>query len=163
MSPAIRRGSIFVFMALALVALGYRLFEARAMTRPGPAVVTAPRAAAVRPPGRRPIAREILAAGLELTAGQRRELESLARAWERDAAPLDLRVAGAQADFDAFMTARQGRVSVAELQERSLALRGVSAELRERRRAHTEASLNVLTIAQREALRGAARASGGAQ
>lgn len=162
MMPSIRRRSLVVLVALALLPLGYRLFEARAMTRPGPVVTAQSPVTAVRVPAPRPTARDILAAGLELTVDQRRALDALARAWERDAAPLDRRVAAARADLQAFMAAHQGRTTITELQDRSAELRAAGAELRERRERHSTASQNVLTTAQRDALRRVS-ASGGAQ
>lgn len=109
-----------------------------------------------------PVARDVLASGMALTAAQRRELEALATAWERESVTLEAAVRDASAEFDRFAarTRAEGRTSLAEVQRQSAELRERSAELRARRRIHSDAALAVLTDEQRRQVsstRGGAR------
>jgi hypothetical protein len=144
--------SVLVAAAVVLGALAWP-GPAAAPGRPARAPVARPAAPAVAP-APPPTARDVLAAGVALDAAQRRELEGLAREWERASATLEAAVRAARDEFDRFAaTARAGgRTSLAELQQRSAELRELSAELRARRQAQSDAALAVLTDDERRAI-----------
>ncbi len=156
MKIRIRHVYAVVAVALAVVALTYVVRDARGVSHPAPVVLTSTAPAAVPPPRDAGYgARDILARSTGLSARQRRALGDLAREWEREETVLDGRLRTAKAAFEQFMaTAQQkGRISMAEIQSASADLRDISAELRERRTMHSDASMKVLTPAQREVMR----------
>ena len=166
MRTGIRHVYVVASLALAVAALAYVVRDTRGVSGPAPVVLTSTRPGAVSPREPRYVARDLLAKSPGLSAQQRRALGDLARDWEREESALDGRLQAAQATFEQFMTmARQkGRISVAEIQSASADLREVSAELRERRAMHSEASMSVLMPAQREAMRrGPAGPAGGSR
>jgi hypothetical protein len=155
-----------IALALAVVAVGYVAWETRGVTHPAAVLLGSTRT--VPAPAREVgyVARDLLARATGLSHDQRGALGELARDWEREEATLDRRLQAAREEFEQFMTAAQqkGRISVAEIQSTSAVLRDISAEMRERRTMHSEASMNVLTAVQRESIRrGAAPASGGSR
>jgi hypothetical protein len=101
-----------------------------------------------------PLARDVLASGLPLSAAQHRELEALATQWERESTPLAAAVSAAADEFDRFAAAAKaaGRTSLAEVQQRSAELRELSAELWAHRQVQGDGALAVLTDAQRRQL-----------
>ena len=101
-----------------------------------------------------PLARDVLASGLSLSAAQHRELEALASQWERESTALEAAVGAAAEEFDRFAAAAKaaGRTSLAEVQQRSAELRELSAELRAHRQVQVDGALAVLTDAQRRQL-----------
>ena len=109
---------------------------------------------AARPVPPPPLARDVLASGLSLSAAQHRELEALATQWERESTTLEAAVGVAAEEFDRFAAAAKaaGRTSLAEVQQRSAELRELSAELRARRQVQGDGALAVLTDAQRRQL-----------
>lgn len=113
------------------------------------------RAAPAPLPGRPPLARDVLASGIPLSAAQLRELEALAAQWERESTALETDVRAASAEFDRFAATAQaeGRTSLAEVRRRSAELRELSAELRARREVQSDAALAVLTDAQRRQMK----------
>jgi hypothetical protein len=92
---------------------------------------------------------------LGLDADQVRRLQRLASEWTADVAGLEAALREAQAEFEQFAAAAKagGGASLPEIQRRSADLQGVSAELRERRSAHSRRALEVLTDVQRAVLR----------
>ena len=166
MKIRIRHVYAVVAVALAAVALTYVVRDARGVSHPAPVVLTSTPPAAVPPRDAGYGARDILAKSTGLSAQQRRALGELAREWEREETVLDDRLRAAKAEFEQFMaTAQQkGRISMAEIQSASADLRDISSELRERRTMHSDASMKVLTPAQREVIgRSAPVRSGGSR
>lgn len=140
--------SLFIAGAVLVAAVSWLMLQPRAQHapfRPPKTAVPATR------PSRPPIANDVLASGVALTAAQRQELEALATAWGRESAALEDAVRAAGADFDRFAakTQAEGRTNLAEVQRQSAELRERSAELRERRQMHSDAALAVLTNEQR--------------
>ena len=86
---------------------------------------------------------------------QAARLRTLDRAWRADVESLEAALRAASAEFEQFVAEarRGGGASVPELQRRSADLQALSAELRERRAAHSRQAVETLTDAQREALR----------
>jgi len=101
-----------------------------------------------------PLARDVLASGLPLSAAQHRALVALATQWERESTTLEAAVGAAAEEFDRFAAAARaaGRTSLAEVQQRSAELRELSADLRAYRQAQGDGALAVLTDAQRRQL-----------
>jgi hypothetical protein len=103
-----------------------------------------------------PTARAILDRGAELslTRDQKARLEALDRRWQAEAGRLEVAVHREEGTFGRFMQEAQtdGKTSVQEIQRRSADLRELSETLRERRRQHAEAALDVLTETQRQVL-----------
>jgi hypothetical protein len=92
---------------------------------------------------------------LRLRPEQTARLRTLAEEWRAETGPLEAALQAASAEFDRFAAeARKGGgASVPELQRRSADLQALSAELRERRAAHSLRAEETLTDAQRELLR----------
>jgi hypothetical protein len=86
---------------------------------------------------------------------QTTRLRTLDRAWRADVASLGAALQAASAEFERFVAEarRGGGASVPELQRRSADLQALSAELRERRAAHSLQAIEILTEAQQDALR----------
>jgi hypothetical protein len=120
---------------------------------PGAAPRTANTTAWARAPLTAPPTAALIMAteGLRLTPTQRAALASRASRWAREAEALDAEVAGATKEFEGFMRDAQdkGRTTLAEVRARSEALQSISAELRERRRRHSDDALSVLDEGQR--------------
>ncbi len=152
MTPRARYLSTTV--ALLAVAVAYVVLQGWP-ERPGPPR-PAPAARPAAPPPAPPTAREILDRGadLSLTRDQAARLEALDREWSREAGELQAAIREAEREFTAFAKqAQAGRgASVREIQQRSADYSHLSALLRERRRRHGEAALEVLTEDQRSRL-----------
>ncbi len=147
----------YLATTLLLLAIGLGVGLSQWQARPAPP----------RPPSRSgelparpplpPTALEVLqrAGELGLDAEQVRRLQRLAREWTADVAGLEAALREAQAGFEQFAAAAKsgGGASLPEIQRRSADLQGVSAELRERRSAHSRRALEVLTDVQRAVLR----------
>lgn len=153
---SIRQHALTAGAALAIVAVGWTIFQARAErpkpSLPGPVAITRPAPGALPP-----TARHILDGGvrLDLTAVQETRLRALEATWARESAAMQARIDAALADFSRFMdeARARGRTSLPEIQRRSAAIGELSAELRERRRVHAEAAAEILTVWQRTRLR----------
>jgi hypothetical protein len=120
------------------------------LERPAPGVRVARQPGA--PPPRILTAREILDRRSELAVApaQIARLETLDRQWKERNRDLDAALEAAQQEVSRYMQAQAaGRTSLAELERRSADFRELSAELRERRRLHAEAAMEVLTEPQR--------------
>jgi hypothetical protein len=146
MRPAAR--SILTAAAVLMAALSWDALQ------PGPRRPALDVVKTTVPPGRPsppPLARDVLASGVPLSASQRGELQALAMRWEQASAPLETAVRAASEEFDRFAakTRAEGRTSLAEVQRRSAELRELSAELRARRQAQSDGALAVLTDGQR--------------
>ena len=137
-----------IMSALATV---YLLWQPTAV-RPAPP--RPPKAASVPALTPRYTARDLLGTSLLLQALQVQRLEALATTGDEERTLLETSLALAQREFEEFMTdaTRGNRVRLAEVQARSVELRQLSAELRERRAAHEVVALAVLTPEQRAAL-----------
>ncbi len=142
-------------LALLAIGLGFGLSQGR--TRPAP---PRPPARDAHVPARLvlpPTAEESLgrAEALRLRSGQATRLRTLADAWREELERLEAALQAASAEFDQFAAGarRGGGASVPELQRRSADLQALSAELRERRAAHSLRAVEILTDAQRELLR----------
>ena len=142
-------------LALLAIGLGFGLSQGR--TRPAP---PRPPARDAHVPARLvlpPTAEEILgrAEALQLRPGQATRLRKLADEWRVETERLEAALQAASAEFDQFAAGarRGGGASVPELQRRSADLQALSAELRERRAAHSLRAVEILTDAQRELLR----------
>jgi hypothetical protein len=143
-------------LALLVIGLGFGLSQWR--TRPS--ALLKPPARNARVPARlgHPLtAAEVLnqAESLGLRPQQTARLQILDRGWRVDVESLETALRAASAEFERFVAeARKGGgASVPELQRRSADLQMLSAELRERRAAHSRQAIEILTDAQREALR----------
>jgi hypothetical protein len=142
-------------LALTAIAVGYFLIQGTP-TRPGPHLD--PRRVATTPiaPPNLPTAHSLLARGaaLSLTTAQTARLEALERRWKAEAAGLEATLQHEEAAFAQFMQEAQaaGKTSVQEIQRRSADLRALSESVRERRRLHADAVLDVLTESQRQML-----------
>jgi Spy/CpxP family protein refolding chaperone len=143
---------VVVMLILAGLAVGGVALQ-RAPARPAP---PRPAAGAVAAPAATPryTARDLLATPVALEPAQRRRLERLDTAWDREIEPLDAAIAASRTEFEAFMAeaAQRNGASLAEIQARSADVRELSAQLRERRAAHEAAALELLTPEQRAAL-----------
>lgn len=142
-------------LALLAIGLGYGLVQqwtrhpalrlpARAEASGHPAPYVAP-----------PTAWEILGheGELALTPDQRGRLSVLDRQWKQEAAGVQAVAEAAGRDLSQFLQAQgSGKLSLQELQRRSAGYRGISQELRELRRRHTEAAANILTESQQRTL-----------
>jgi hypothetical protein len=141
-----------IAVAVAALAVGYSVWPAP-VTRSRPIV---PARTSEVPPPPRYGARELLAAGLDLSTTQRTALMHLAAEWDEESTGLEDRIRAARVEFETFMeTTKQRRgASVAEIQARSADLREMSGILRQRSEAHRAAALAVLTSDQRQRLGG---------
>ena len=144
---------IAVTLVLAVLVVGYVMLR-QAPARSAPPRPVAERAVPLMAGTSRYTARDLLAAPLALGPAQRKQLEGLAGAWDREAGPLDAAIAASRTEFEAFMAeaARRNGARLADIQAQSADLRELSAQLRERRAAHAAAALDVLTPGQRAAL-----------
>jgi hypothetical protein len=91
---------------------------------------------------------------LDLRGDQRARLETLDRLWRREISGLEAEIREAEHEFSDFAREMQGRrgVTAQEIQRRGTEFSQLSAELRERRRRHSEAALRVLADWQRTRL-----------
>jgi hypothetical protein len=99
-------------------------------------------------------AREILdRADLTLTAEQRGRLESLDRRWREETAGVGHELKEAEEEFSRFLADAQakGGVSVLEIQRRSEEVRRLGAVLRQERKQHSKAAVQILAKIQRGA------------
>jgi hypothetical protein len=161
----IGRRSMAAALTLAIVAVGWMVLSPR-RPRPSPLVPTLTTVSRPAPATLPPTARDILEGGmlLDLREAQRTRLRALDAEWTKQSAAAQARLDGAVADFARFMDeARGGRTSLSEIQRHSAEISALSADLRERRRVHAEASAGVLTARQRGRLDGltVSRVSGG--
>jgi hypothetical protein len=151
----IQQHSLTAAAALAIVAVGWTLFQGRAdrpkLSLPRPVAIT--RLAPVAVP---PTARDILDSGalLDLRAAQETQLRALDATWARDSTAIQAQLDAATADFSRFMDEKRGRgrTSVQEVQRRSAGISELSTALRERRQIHAEAAAAILTHWQRTRL-----------
>jgi hypothetical protein len=155
MNPHLR--SLSATLALVAVATAYVLLQSRG-ERPAPRL-PAPALSAARPaalPAAPPTAREILdrAVMLDLGGHQLVRLEALDRLWRREIGGLEAAIHEAERELSGFMKEAQGSkgASIQAIQRRSMEFTQLSADLRERRRAHSEAALRVLADWQRHRL-----------
>jgi len=143
-------------LALLAIGLGFGLSQWRAR----PSALPKPPTRDARVPARpahHPTAGEVLsrAEALQLRPEQAARLRTLDRAWRTDVERLEAALRTASTEFEQFVAeARKGGgASVPEVQRRSADLQALSAELRERRAAHSRQAVETLTDAQRDALR----------
>ena len=156
MNPHLR--SLTATLALVAVATAYVLLQSRS-ERPAPRL-PAPALSAARPaalPAAPHTAREILdrTVMLDLWGHQLVRLEALDRLWRREISGLEAAIHEAERELSGFMKEAQGSkgaTSIQEIQRRSLEFTQLSADLRERRQAHSEAALRVLADWQRHRL-----------
>jgi hypothetical protein len=148
----------YLLTTLALLALGVGV--GLSQWRDRPSVLPRPPARDVRVPAhpaQPPTAGEVLSRAevLQLRPEQAARLRALERAWRADVASLEAALGAASADFERFVAdaRRGGGASVLEFQRRSADLQALSAELRERRAAHSRHAVETLTNAQRDGLR----------
>jgi hypothetical protein len=82
-------------------------------------------------------------------------LDRLAREWATEMAQLEAAIQEARAEFEQFTIGARtgGGASLPEIQRRGADLQALSVELRERRLAHSQRTMELLTDAQRSALR----------
>jgi len=154
---SIRQHSLTAATALAIVAVGWTLFQARGdrpkLSLPRPAAITRPARVALPP-----TARDILGNGLllDLTGAQETRLRALDATWTREVTAIQAQLDAATADFARFMDEARGRgrISMPEIQQHAAEISELSAELRERRRIHAEAAAAILTEWQRSRLGG---------
>jgi hypothetical protein len=146
--------SVTAALALVVVAAGFSVYLGR-MDRAGPARPT-PALPAARPPAVSPgplTAREILGQRvvLDLRGDQIVRLEALDETWRREAGELEALVRQAELEFSRFASESQRSrgASLPEIQRRSVAFSGLSAEVRQRRQQHAEAAIGVLDESQR--------------
>ena len=151
---SLRTRYLVTTLALLAIGLGFGLSQGR--TRPAPA---RPPARAAHAPPRLvlpPTAEEILgrAEALQLGPEQATRLRALNREWRAETGQLEAAFQAVSAELEQFTTeARKGSgASMTELQRRSADLRALSAELRERRAAHSLRAVEVLTGVQRDLL-----------
>ncbi len=157
MSPRAR----YLSMTLALVAAvaAYVLWP-RPLDRPAPRLpaASAPTARPAPPPVP-PTARRILdqAMVLGLSHDQMVRLRALERFWTSEERELQAAIRDAERELSAFMkdTQASGGTGVQQIQQRSAEFSSLSATLRERRRRHSEAALQLLDGWQRHRLAGA--------
>ncbi|HSL51629.1 MAG TPA: hypothetical protein VK878_21365 [Candidatus Deferrimicrobiaceae bacterium] len=157
MSPRARYLATTLVLVAAVAA--YALWQ-RPLDRPTPRlpVASAPPARPAPPPVP-PTARRILdrAAVLGLTHEQVVRLRALDRFWTNEERELQAAVRDAEQELSGFMKEAQGSrgASVQQIQQRSAEYSSLSATLRERRRRHSEAALQLLDGRQRHRLAGA--------
>ncbi len=142
-------------LALLAIGLGFGLSQWHAVpAAPRPPARSAPPPKLVLPP----TAREILDRGavLKLAPRQTARLEELDRDWIAQSGALQAAIKDASSKLDRFMAQAKsgGGASMQEVQRQSADLRALSAELRERRIAHSARAVEILTGAQRQTLRG---------
>jgi len=149
--------SRYLVTTVALLAVGIGLGLSQRPARPSlprPAVHADARPAR---PALPPTAGEVLSRAevLQLRPEQAARLRALERAWRADVESLEAALGAASAEFERFVAdaRRGGGASVPEIQRRSADLQALSAELRERRAAHSRQAVETLTDAQRDALR----------
>lgn len=138
-------------LIMATLVMGYVLWQQTPTHLPPP---RPPKTTSVPSLASRYTARDILATPLALEPPQRRQLEALDKAWEQERKPLEAALTAAQAEFQEFMTeaTRRNRARLEDIQARSVEIRQLSAELRDRRASYEAAVLAVLTAEQRAAL-----------
>jgi hypothetical protein len=145
----------YLVTTLALLAVGLGVGLSRWPDRPPPRPPA--RTAVPAPPLLPPTAPDVLerARELRLTADQVGRLGRLAREWGAEVTRLEGAIQEARAEFEEFAAGAQGGggASLQEIQRRSAALQYLSAELRERRSAHSQRTMDLLTDAQRTRLR----------
>jgi hypothetical protein len=151
---SVRRHSLATTLILLAVGLGYGVSQWQARPpMPRPPARTAPVPARPASP---PTAPEMLerTEELQLTPTQVTRLTRLAREWAAEAAQLEGAIEEAAAKFEEFAAAAKsgGGASLQEIQRRSADLQGLSAELRDRRVAHSRRIVDLLTDAQRAKL-----------
>lgn len=156
MSPRVRYLSTTVALVAAVGA--YALWQ-RPLDRPTPRLPAASALAArPAPPPMPPTARRILdqAAVLGLSHDQMARLQALDRSWTSEERELQAAIRGAERDLSAFMKEAQGSggASVQQIQQQSAEFSSLSATLREHRRHHWEAALQILDGSQRHRLAG---------
>ena len=145
-------------VALLAVAVAYILWQ-RPLDRPIPRLTAASAAAASltaqpMPPTARRILNQAMALGL--THDQIARLRELDRVWTNEERELQAVIRDAELELSAFMSEAQASrgASVQQIQQRSAEFSRLSATLRERRRNHSEAALQVLDVSQRHRLAG---------
>ena len=152
---SVRTRYLATTLALLAMGLGFGLSP----WRPRPSPLRPAVHATARPPlpALPPNAREILdgSDALSLSPRQTERLRELDRQWQAEIGQLYEAIRTASAEFERFVAEarRGGGASVPELQRRSVDLLSLSAELRERRAAHSRKAVETLTDAQRDALR----------
>jgi hypothetical protein len=148
------RYRVWTLGLLAVAAAGLVLQSAP--PRPAPAIQRPAQHAGRRTPPPRPItARGVLEgrAQLGLTASQAARLEVLDRDWSERNRDLDAALEAARQEVARHVESQPGgRTSLAELERRSADFQDLSAELRQRRRLHADATLEILTEPQRRQL-----------
>ena len=151
---SIRRYSLATVAALAVVAVGWTIFQPRAerstLSFPSPVAIARP-----APVGLPPTARDLLDGGaLDLSAAQRARLHALGAAWAGESSAAKAVLDAAVVAFSRFMDEARasGRTSLPEIQYRSAEISELSAALRERRQRHAEAAAAILTDGQRTRL-----------
>ncbi|MFB3820080.1 MAG: Spy/CpxP family protein refolding chaperone [Candidatus Methylomirabilales bacterium] len=162
MSPRTR----YLATTLVLLAIGLGFGLSQWQGRPAPPRPPARRGEVPARPSLPPTAPDVLAraAELDLDGDQVARLRALASAWTADVAGLEAALRQAEAEFAEFAAAAKsgGGASLPEIRRRSGELQELSAELRERRSAHSSRALGVLTDVQRAKLRAeASHPSGG--
>jgi hypothetical protein len=151
----VRTRSLATTLAVVAIGLGYGVTQWQARpSPPRPPARTAPVPPLPAPP---PTAAQVLEQGdaLRLTAEQRARLDRLARQWAKEVAQVDAAIQAARTAFESFTAAATtgGGASVQEIQRQSADLQALSVELRERRLRHSRRTMDLLTDAQRSALR----------
>ena len=153
---SLRNRYLVTTLALLAIGLGFGLSQWRARPSALPKPPARDARVAARPA--HPLtAGEVLsrAEALQLRPEQAARLRTLDRAWRADVESLEAALRAASAEFEQFVAAARkgGGASVPELQRRSADLQALSAELRERRAAHSRQAVETLTDAQRDVLR----------
>jgi hypothetical protein len=147
----------YLLTTVALLAVGIGLGLSQRPTRPSPPRSTVHADARPARPAHPPTAGEVLsrAEALQLRPEQAERLRTLDRTWRAEVESLEAALRAASAEFERFVAEarRGGGASVPELQRRSADLQALSAELRERRAAHSRHAVETLTNAQRDGLR----------
>jgi hypothetical protein len=161
---SVRTRYLATTLALLTVGLGFAVSQWR--DRPAPPRPQARLAALPLRPALPPTAEEVLkrADELRLSPEQVQRLSVLKREWALETERLEEAVRLASAEFEQFAAAAKGGggTSLQEIQRRSADLRDLSAELRERRDAHSRQVLELLTDSQRTMLSaGSLHSSGG--
>jgi hypothetical protein len=93
---------------------------------------------------------------LGLTHDQIARLRELDRVWTSEEREAQAAIRDAELELAAFMSEAQASrgATVQQIQQRSAEFSSLSAKLRERRRRHSEAALQVLDVSQRHRLAG---------
>jgi hypothetical protein len=153
----VSRSIRYLATTLLLLAIGLGFGLSPWQARPSPPRPPARDAGLPVRPALPPTAEEILgrAATLRLRPEQAARLQALDLQWRAETRDLGAALQAASAEFDQFAgeARKGGGASVPELTRRSADLRALSAELRERRSAHSRRAEETLTDAQRELLR----------